>query len=268
MNLRKAIKFVQSKGNLIEKARLDAILWNKMPQKEVIEQLKALQKPNGGFSYWIEEISNICDTIYVLFWCDDLKLYRGSIVDSACRFLLNRQQKDGGWDEIDEVQKFDPPEWMMPGRIETRVWLTAYCAHILIRFDYAEAEGTYCPTDFLVKNSDETGRLKGYFRATWLALPMFSFYPGMDSEPFQKAINILQSNYSSDWEGSYLAWLLRCLKDADLKVNHPLVKRCLSDLKQKQRKDGSWKPEVGEGKKHAVNATIETLRAFKSYEFI
>ncbi|MFX1354399.1 MAG: hypothetical protein ACFFGP_10590 [Promethearchaeota archaeon] len=148
MNIKKAIKFVQLKGNLIEKARLETILWNKKPQKEVVKQLRALQKPNGSFSYWIKEVGNICDTIYVLFWFDDLKLYRGSIIDSACKFLLNRQQKDGGWDEIDEVQKFNPPKWMIPGRIETRVWLTAYCAHLLIRFSYAEAEGTYCPTDF------------------------------------------------------------------------------------------------------------------------
>jgi hypothetical protein len=268
MKVNRAIKFVQSKGKLIEKARLDAILWNKPPQEEVLEHLAKFQKPNGGFCYWIKEFSNICDTIYVLFWCDDLKLYHGLVVDSACKFLLDRQKKDGGWDEINEVQKFNPPEWMMPGRVETRVWLTAYCAHILIRFGYAEAEGTYCPTDFLVENSDESGRLKGYFRATWLALPMFSFYPGVESEPFQKAISIVDSNYSPDWEGSYIAWLLRCLRDSNLKIDNPLVKRCLTDLEEKQRKDGSWQPENGEGEEHAVNATIEALRAFKSYNII
>ncbi|MFX1481214.1 MAG: prenyltransferase/squalene oxidase repeat-containing protein [Promethearchaeota archaeon] len=268
MNIDKAIKLVQSQGNSIEKARLEAILWNKPPQEEVIEELARFQNLNGGFCYWVKQISNICDTIYILFWCDDLKLYHGPIVDSACKFLIDRQLRDGGWDEVNDVQKFNPPAWMKPGRIETRVWLTAYCAHALIRFGYAEAEGTSCPTNFLIENSDKKGRLTGYFRATWLVLPMFSLYPGIKSQAFQNALKILQSNYSPNWEGSYLAWLLRSLKDAGLNVDHPLVKRSLFDLKKKQRKDGSWEPEKGEGERHAINATIESLHAFKNYNII
>ncbi|MFX0025819.1 MAG: prenyltransferase/squalene oxidase repeat-containing protein [Candidatus Hermodarchaeota archaeon] len=268
MDIEKAIKFVRSKGNEIEKARLDAILWDKPIQEDILKQLAAFQKSDGGFCYWIKEVSNICDTIYVLFWFDDLKLYSGPIVEPACRFLLNRQQKDGGWDEVDKVQKFNPPEWLIPGRIETRVWLTAYCAHVLIRFGYAEAEGTYCPTDFLMANCDESGRLTGYLRATWIALPMLAFYPGPEPKSFQKAISVVESNYSPDWEGSYLAWLLRCLNDAGLSRSHALVERCLVDLKRKQRIDGSWQPENEEGEDHSVNATIEAVHAFKKYNLI
>jgi hypothetical protein len=268
MDIKKAIKFVYSKGNEIEKARLDKILWDKPVQKEVLRQLATFQRSDGGFCYWIKEISSICDTIYVLFWFDDLKLYHSPIVDDACRFLLKRQQRDGGWDEVEEILKFNPPEWMIPGRIQTRVWLTAYCAHVLICFGYAEAEGTYCPTDFLMANCDENGRLTGYLRATWIALPMLALYPGPEPESFQKAISVVESNYSPDKEGSYLTWLLRCLKDAGLSSEHPLVDRCLTDLKQKQRSDGSWQPEKGEGKEFSVNATIGALRAFKRYNII
>ena len=268
MDIEKAIKFVHDKGNEIEKARLDAILWDKPVQKEVLRQLAAFQRSDGGFCYWIQEISNIYDTVYILFWFDDLKLYHGPIMDPACRFLLDRQLKDGGWDEVKDVKKFNPPEWMIPGRVETRVWLTAYCAHVLIRFGYAEAEGTYCPTDFLLANCSEKGRLTGYLRATWIALPMLAFFPGSESEPFHKAISVIESNYSPDWEGSYLTWLLRCLKDAGLSHDHALVKRCLVDLKDKQRKDGSWQPEDGEGEKHSVNATIGALRVFKRFHII
>ncbi|MFX0019859.1 MAG: prenyltransferase/squalene oxidase repeat-containing protein [Promethearchaeota archaeon] len=268
MDIEKAIKFVRSRGNLIEKARLNAILWDKPAQKEVLRKLSTFQKSDGGFCCWIKEISNLYDTIHVLFWFDDLKLYRGPIVEPACRFLLDRQQKDGGWDEVDEVQKFNPPEWMIPGRIETRVWLTAYCAHVLIRFGYAEAEGTFCPTNYLIANCNERGRLTGYLRATWISLPMLAFYPGPEPESFQKAISVIESNYSPDWEGSYLAWLLRCLKDAGLSRDHALVEHCLADLRQKQRKDGSWLPERSRGKEHSVNATIGALRAFKRYNLI
>ena len=97
---------------------------------------------------------------------------------------------------------------------------------------------------------------------------MLAFYPGPEPESYQKAISIVESNYSPNRKGAYLAWLLRCLKDAGLSSEHPLVDRCLTDLKKKQRRDGSWQPETGEGEKHSVNATIGALHAFKRFNVI
>jgi len=268
VDVKKAIAYVNARGDVVEKARLAAILWGHPPPEAALEKLAHLQKPDGGFAYWVPQVSNVCDTAYVLERFDDLGVYWGPVVDPACRFLLNRQQADGGWDEVEEVCAFDPPEWMIPGRIETRVWLTAYCAHVLIRFDYAEADGTRCPTDYLLAHCDGSGRMAGYLRATWLALPMLAFYPGPDSEPFHRAMAVVEVNYSTDWRGGYLAWLLRCLHDAGLPADHPLVVRCLVDLDRKQRPDGSWSPDEGEGEKHAVNATLWALRALKGYRRI
>ena len=265
MDVEKAIVYVQSQGDTVDRARLAAVLWDEPPPEAVLQELASLQKSDGGFAYWIPAVSNVCDTAFILQWFDDLKEYRGPIVDSACRFLLDREQEDGGWDEVEAVRMLNPPEWMIPGRIETRVWLTAYCAHVLIRFGHAETPGTYCPTDFLLAHRDKSGKLAGYLRATWIALPMLAFYPGRDSEPFQQALTVVEANYSPDWEGSYLAWLLRCLQDAGLPVDHALVSRCLADLERKQRPDGSWRPEQGEGEEHAVNATVAALRALKDY---
>ena len=266
MDLEKAIARVQCRGNAVERARLAAILWEEPPPEAALRELAALQKPDGGFAYWVRKVSNICDIAFVLQWFDDLKVYRGPVVDPACQFLLDRQQEDGGWDEVEAVWALNPPEWMTPGRIETRVWLTAYCAHVLLRFGYAEAEGTYCPTDFLLAHRDETGRLAGTLRATWIALPMLAFYPGPGSEPFRQALAAVEANFSPDWEGSYLAWLLRCLQDAGLPADHPLVGRCVADLERKQRPDGSWESEDGE--EYAVGAIIDALQVLKGYGLI
>ncbi|MFX1378302.1 MAG: prenyltransferase/squalene oxidase repeat-containing protein [Promethearchaeota archaeon] len=268
MNIHKSIRFVKIHGNSIEKARLSAILRDEEPSEEVLQKLKLFQNTDGGFSYWVKEMSNITDTCYILEWFDDLKIYKGEIVVPACKYILSHQQKDGGWDEISEISKYTPPKWMIPGRIETRVWLTAYCAHILIRFGYAEAEGTYCPTDFLLANSDSSGRLKGYLRATWLALPMLAFYSGADAESFNKAVKVVEENFSPDWKGAYIAWLIRCLKDARLSSDHKLVLKSLSELEMKQKTDGSWDQEEGEGEEHRVNATICALRAFKEFNVL
>ncbi len=268
MDIKKAIDYVNTKGNIIEKARLAVILWNKKPKLDVLQKLGSLQKTDGGFSYWVKNISNICDTCYILEWFDDLKIHHSPIVDSACRFLLDRQLRDGCCYDVNVIIDLNPPEWMIPGRFDTRVWLSGYFAHVLIRFVYAEEVCTYCPTDFLLANCDNTGRMKGYLRATWLALPMLAFYPGPDPKIFNKAVKVVEDNYSPDWKGSYVAWLLRCLKDAKLVVLHPLVARSLSQLRRKQDRDGSWDPEEGEGEEHRVNATISSLRALKDYEQI
>jgi hypothetical protein len=53
-----------------------------------------------------------------------------------------------------------------------------------------------------------------------------------------------------------------------LPADHPLTARCLADLERKQRPDGSWEPEEGEGEEHAVNATVAALRALKGYGLI
>jgi len=263
--IQKSINYVIFAGNIVEKARLSSILFNKKPSSDVVKDLALLQKPDGGFSYWVKNVSNITDTCYILEIFEDLKVLKGEIVDRACKFLLDHQLNDGGWDEINAVLSYNPPKWMIPGRIETRVWLTAYCAHVLIRFGYAEAEGTYCPTDFLLVNCDSSGRLYGYLRATWLALPMLAFYPGQDPNSFNRAVKVVEDNFSSDWKGAYIAWLIRCLKDGGLPSNHKLVLKSLSELKKKQNPDGSWDPEEGEGEEHRVNATISALRALKDY---
>ncbi|NIV36232.1 MAG: hypothetical protein GWN58_44330, partial [Anaerolineae bacterium] len=53
---------------------------------------------------------------------------------------------------------------------------------------------------------------------------------------------------------------------AGLSSDHPLVLRSLADLERKQREDGSWEPEEGEGEEEAVNATLMALRVIKGYE--
>jgi len=136
---------------------------------------------------------------------------------------------------------------------------------MLIQFGYAEAPGTRCPTDFLLSHADATGRIRGYLRATWMSLPMLAFHPGPNSEPFRKAIAVVEAGYSAAWTGAYVAWLLRCLHDAHVPKDHPLVRHALGDLECKQRQDGGWDPEPGEGEEHAVNATIWALRALRFF---
>lgn len=265
--LEKAIAFVQTSGDAIEQARLGAILWSKPPQESVLQKLAAMQNPDGGFSYWVKGFSTVCDTVYVLIWFDDLSLRTSPLVERAVNFLLTEQKEDGGWDEVEKVKEVDAPPFLTPGKISTRVWLTAYCTHWLVRFGYAEhpkAKG--CPGKFLEAHREPSRRLVGStdMRAMWDWLVLLAYFPGQDSEIFKQTLAVIEQGFSPEkWEGSYLAWLMCCLRDAGLPAQHPFVTRCLDELARKQRPDGGWDSEDGE--KYAANATIEALRVLKHY---
>jgi hypothetical protein len=266
----KAIGFVQTKGDDIEQARLISILQSKPPSESIMQKLAEMQNPDGGFAYWLDDksASTISDTVWVLGWFDDLKIHDGIIVDAAIRFLFNHQKEDGGWDEVANIADLNLPPYLFPGKIETRVWLTAYCAHCLMLFGYAESSQCRgCPAEFLLKHREPSGRLVGYLRATWDALPIFAHYPQAYSEHFTQAMEVVCNEFEPQkWVGSYLTWLIRCFRDAGLQASHPLVDSSIKALIKKQRPDGSWDSEDGE--QYAVSATIDALRVLKDYKII
>jgi hypothetical protein len=213
----------------------------------------------GGFS-------TVCFTVNVMSWLDDLRIREGTLVDGAIRFLKMHQKGDGGWDEVDAAKTTNPAPFMVPGEERTRTWLTACCAHWLTRFGCIEPPGSKgCPASFLLKHRERSGMLKGFLRATWDSLVLFSYYPGPDSSEFKETLKAIESTYKpSDLEGSNLAWLLTCLKHSELPSSHQLVGQVINELAKRQRADGSWSSEDGE--KFAVNATVDVLRVLRYYD--
>ena len=67
----------------------------------------------------------------------------------------------------------------------------------------------------------------------------------------------------SDYEASQLAWLLNCFSKAGMSRGHHVATHFLIKLRQLQRPNGSWASEDGDI--HAVDSTIESLRALKWY---
>lgn len=268
MDLRKAVSHVRHHGTLIEKARLGRIIEGIEPSGPVRAELAAMQNSDGGFSYWLPDrsLSTVCDTAYVLGWLDDLNLREGPIVDRAVQFIFAHQKADGGWDEVEALRELDVPEFLVPGEPTTRTWLTAYCAHWLMLFGYADAPICRgCPVHFLLNHRDESGRLIGYQRATWDALPIFHRFPQLSGDAYAQALAATEQELApTEWAGSYVAWLLRALRDCRLPADHGLVESLLGALMNRQRADGSWDSESGE--EHAVDATIEVLRVLKDFD--
>jgi hypothetical protein len=265
MNIERAVAFVTARGNPIEIARMSSILWNQKSSRSALTRLQRMQNEDGGYTMEQSGLSTVCATVNVISWLDDLQLRSGPLVDMAFRFLLRHQHTDGGWDEVDEISRTNPPPFLVPGDTRTRTWLTACCAHWFVRFGRAQPpDSKGCPVEFLLGCREASGRLTGHLRATWDVLPLFSYYPGHDSSVFKETLTVIEREFAPDnLEGSNLAWLLCCFRDAGLPRDHSLVKKALDELARKQRPDGSWSSEDGE--KSAVSATIEALRVLKHY---
>jgi hypothetical protein len=266
VDLERAESYVRLHGDAVQIARLIAILQCEPPTESALRELAKLQDVDGGYRCRGRETGNLFDTARVLQWLDDLGVHTGPLVGPACRFLIDHQLEDGGWDEAPEPRDLGVLWQCRSSDVGARVWLTGLCAHVLIRFGYAEAPGTRCPTDFLLAHCDRTGRMEGSLRATWNALPMLAFYPGSQSPPFRRAVKAVEDAYEESWAGGYVASLLRCLWDSGLHAGHRLVERVLGDLQRAQREDGSWKPDSGERDADGVHATIAAVKALRIYE--
>lgn len=268
VNIKTAISFIKDHGDDIEKARMKCILVGGSAQVEIAEKLAEMQHSDGGFSYWIKDISTVFDTVYVLSWLDDLAMRSGNVVERAFEFLISHQQQDGGWDEVEAIRGLDTPTFLVPGEINTRVFITAYAAHWFVRFGRAEPpEARGCPMEFLKAHQVPSGLIMDDLQTTWDSLVLFSYHPGLNSELYEKTFKVIQKKFTPDtWKGSNLTYLLCCLRDVGLPIKHPFVNLCIDELIQKQQPAGNWDSEYGE--EYATSTTIEAIRVLKHYKVV
>ncbi|MHA3963527.1 MAG: prenyltransferase/squalene oxidase repeat-containing protein [Candidatus Thorarchaeota archaeon SMTZ1-45] len=266
VDVRKASTFVESLGDEILNARLEAILENRKPSRHVLGKIENMRKSDGGFAFWKQDVSSITSTLNIVGWLDDFSFRKGPLVDKTFDFLLKHQQNDGGWDEIEEVRGFEPPPFMMPSELNTRTWLTACCAHWFIRFGRAEPPGTKgCPAEFLMQHMKSSGLIRGYLYASWDALVMFNYHPGPESDVFKNLLSGVRVQFApNEHDGTDLAWLLRCLRDIGLGVDDELVSKAISTLESIQEPDGSW--ISNDGDEFTGITTVDVIRALHDFD--
>jgi hypothetical protein len=120
--------------------------------------------------------------------------------------------------------------------------------------------------DFLLQHRGESGKFYGYLHTTWIATSVFLMAGSQYLEIVESGLRVLVDRALTEWEASQIAWALDCLGKAGLPDSHPFVERCLAELLNRQRPDGSWSSEDGEA--FAVGATIGALKALKRYGFL
>jgi hypothetical protein len=257
--------FIAKNGTDLENARLQYILYGSVPNPDVLNSFTRLQNEDGGFPCGLQvgSPSSLERTHLSLWWLEELGTLNSIEVDNAIEFLVRKQRDDGSWDENLALPRQCLPPWIIPGDLLTILYLTAYSAYWLGVSGRREHPAFQEALDYLIEYQDDTGEYLGYLHTTWLATSAFIMACDQYSSTANRGMLALMDRPLSEYEASQLTWLLNCFSTAGMSRGHHVATHFLIKLRQMRRPDGSWASEDGDI--HAVDSTIESLRALKCY---
>ena len=264
--MKQAIDFVCKNGNILEKARLDAILGRKKPVKSILRMIANLQNKDGGFPYNMKKgkPSTISDTTVALIWLNDLKMLDSDIGKKAIKHLISLQKENGSWDENPEISSYNPPVWMIPGDKKTIVYDTTYSAFWLGISGHRESLSFKKAYNFLIEYQNESGKFEGFLHSSWIGTSVIAMNEGWESKRVKMSLEFLDHIDRSSWVASQISWMLWCFVIADGPKDNSFVRKMLQELIKRQRKNGDFASEDGD--EFAVNATVEVVKVMILYE--
>jgi hypothetical protein len=265
MEIKQSIRFIEENGSDLEKARLRFVLYNMKPEPEVLQPFVELQNRDGGFplNRAKEEQSTLNDTLNALWWMEELGMLGSPAADRTVDYLFETQLEDGGWDEDPDLAQDDLPPWILPGNLNTRLYLTAYAAYWLTLKGYGGFPALQNALLFIYRHLNERDGFQGFLHTTWIATSVFFMAGAPYGEAARSGLQILADRPLSEWQDSQIAWALDCLGKAGLSKEEPFIETGLNELLRRRSPDGSWSSE--DGAAFAVTATIEALKVLKQY---
>jgi prenyltransferase beta subunit len=266
MNLAKAVEFVQRKGSEEEVERLECILKGRKPENRFIENLRRLQNADGGFPLLREKgkPSTLMDSCAILVDLEEFNSLQIDIIDKIVSFFFARQEKDGSWNEDENLIPHNPPPWMDPRDIKVKILSTAYTGFWLAKLGYQKDSRIKRACDFLINYRKENGAFEGFRHNTWIAVSLFAMVYGKRCNVTMKGLKYLAEIPKDRWVPSQIAWLLWCLSSANFTNRNKFVMHFLNLLSKSQNLDGSFSSE--DGREFSVSATIEAIKALKCFD--
>ncbi len=258
--INKAIKFVEARGNPVEKARLNFLLRDEVaPEKNLLET-RETQNEDGGWSLpGHSGVSSLDWTCFQLAQLEEMGIEENGIIKRAFDFLISRQKQDGSFVEDYSLEKIAPP-WARPGEYKSTLYLTSNCGFSLERLSPGN-KGAQKATEFLVKNLNPEGLLPTFIHANLLAVPLLARNGYVQKA--QKIIEYFQGLLEKLPAGQ-LVWLLNSWAVLDIDPGRKFINRAGNYLSTLQRQDGSFKGDDGEN--FLVHVTLGAIRFFLSPE--
>jgi len=266
MNVESAFKFIQNYGNKLEQYRARYLFQGIRDNKVPLHYLRKLQNQDGGFPYNLEigKPSSVNETSGMLNLVAELNLGESDVCQKIVNYFFQIQSIEGSWNENPEISQFNPPQWDSYDNINTRMWLTSDITAHLVHLSYVESQNVKQACEFLLKHTDERGKVEGPQITTWIAMVIFGMLEGSESLYVRKALDLIEDWLDEEREdASFLCWYLECLSNAGVPKEHNLVQRCLKKLKTLQDNDGGW--HSADGARYNVSTTINALKLLKHY---
>jgi hypothetical protein len=267
MNVESAFKFIERFGNMLERYRAKYLFEGVKDDEVPLHHLRGLQNQDGGFPYNLEtsKPSSTNETSGMLSLIAELNLGESDVGRKAMIHLFQAQSPDGSWNENPEISRFNPPRWDNPNNENTKMWLTGDVTIHLIQLSYTESQHVKQAREFLLRHTDEKGKVEGPQIASWIAMAIFGMLEGPGSPHVRKTLDLAESwlDEEPEEDASFLCWYLECLSHAGVPGEHVLVRKCLKKLVTLQDKDGGWKS--ADGARYDVSTTINALRLLKQY---
>lgn len=268
MNLQAAVQFIEANGDDVEKAWLKRLLTGGRPNDEIRTRLLDGQRKDGSWpAFWAPHYSSLDATCYRLYRAEALGIRQEEpAVEQATRFLIQRQRRDGTWEEEAFVAEEAPP-WVKPGDPAGRLYLTANCGYWLAALSSPERTPDHQDPAFesamragkaLLISQDTGGKLPSYLQTLWLAAALWYFL-GFN-QASTSALERLKVQLSS-LDAGELSWMSASLYKAGVPPEEAPYEAAARRLEELQRENGGWRNQ--DGPDIDVHTTLDALRALK-----
>jgi prenyltransferase beta subunit len=261
----KAVEFVKRRGSEEEIERLECILKGRKPKSHFVDRLRKLQNIDGGFPLRMEKgkPSTLMDSTVILVSLEELNSLQIDITQRIANFFLAAQNKDGSWNENENILQYNHPSWMNPRDIRVKILSTAYTGFWLAKLGNSRDDRTRKACDFLTGYRKENGAIEGFIHSTWIATSLFAMVYGKKYRATREGLRYLAEIPEDQWISSQIAWLLWSLRSANFAKNNRFVKHFLGLLSKSQNPDGSFTSE--DGKEFLTSATLEAIKVLKYF---
>lgn len=270
MDIDAAIGYVVAHGDQVDRARLSYLRTGARPAPGIVARTEVGQATDGGWpATWDGTVASIDATCFRLGELDDLGALDGPAARQALRWLADRQDADGGWDEDPKLADV-APAWARPGDPEARLYLTAIAGFWLTvagldarpgqppveRADGGYPQAVQAAAGYISGRLHPDGTWPSYLAAGWWGAAVLHrqamFY---DSARMQLVLGDRLPGMSP----ADVASLLRTLRQVGVADDDWLVKAGLRRLADTQRTDGGWPSD--DGPAFDVHTTLTALRA-------
>lgn len=260
MDVNKAISFIEQTGDKVLRY-LAYYAVGKIQKNEVVEAVSTYQLSDGGWTKtdkdFLAPISTISSTWIALQWFIWLCAFDSNELSKTIEHLKRVQNKEGYWDEPQEILRFNPSPWMKPGRYENQLWLTSAVSSKLLELGLENAVDFDHAISFLEEGWDGK-RFPVYKHTHWMAMHIFHSVDLPKSKSIAEGCKAFLTSSLNNNEidpGDCCAIAYSSLNTGQFAED--LFKLAFTKMEGYQADDGGVITNYGE--KHRASFTVEAL---------